>query len=139
MGVSGAWPPPLPGALVYKIKDKWYIEWKQTTTNDYEWPRAVQRVTTADNEWQRVTTNGNEQQRITASDITIDTASYNEWYNQWYRMTTNDNEWNSKWKRTRETINVSTKAVIHIFLNGYLSEASVIDSKYIKMKRLQDF
>ena len=26
-----------------------------------------------------------------------------------------------------------------IFLNGHLSEASVIDSKYIKMTRMQDF
>ena len=39
-----------------------------------------------------------------------------------------------------ETINVSTIAVIHFFfLNGYLSEAYVIDIKYIKMTGLQDF
>ena len=42
---------------------------------------------------------------------------------------------------TRETINVSTIAVIHYFLNvnGHLSGASVNDSKYVKMIRLQDF
>ena len=32
----------------------------------------------------------------------------------------------------------STIAVIHYFLNGHLSEASVIDSKYNKMTGLQD-
>ena len=42
-------------------------------------------------------------------------------------------------KVTRETINVSAIAVIDYFLTGYLSEASVIDSKYIKMTGLQDF
>ena len=39
----------------------------------------------------------------------------------------------------KKTINVSTIAVILIFLDGHLSEASVIDSKYIKMTGLQDF
>ena len=38
---------------------------------------------------------------------------------------------------TRETVHVSTIAVIH--LNGHLFEASAIDSKYIKMTGLQDF
>ena len=42
-------------------------------------------------------------------------------------------------KKKRETINVSTIAVIHYFFNGHLSEASVIDFKYIKMKGMQDF
>ena len=44
--------------------------------------------------------------------------------------------------RTRETINVSAIAVFHnlsYFVIGHLSEASVIDSKYIKMAGLQDF
>ena len=37
-------------------------------------------------------------------------------------------------------INVSTIAIIHFFfLTGHLSKLSVIDSKYIKMTRLQDF
>ena len=39
---------------------------------------------------------------------------------------------------TRETINVSTIALIHHF-NGDLSEASVINAKYIEMTGLQDF
>ena len=42
-------------------------------------------------------------------------------------------------KKTREKIKVSTIAVIHYVLNGNLFEASVIDSKYNKMKGLQDF
>ena len=33
-------------------------------------------------------------------------------------------------KITRETINVSTIALIHYFFLGHLSEASVIDFKY---------
>ena len=46
---------------------------------------------------------------------------------------------NKSKEETRETINGSTIAVIHIFLNGHLSEASVINSKYIKMTGLQNF
>ena len=42
-------------------------------------------------------------------------------------------------KKQGKTINVSTIAVIHYFLNGHLSEASVIDSRYIKMTELQGF
>ena len=43
-------------------------------------------------------------------------------------------------KATRETINVLKIAVIHFFfLDGHLSEASAIDSKYINMTGLQDF
>ena len=38
-----------------------------------------------------------------------------------------------------KTINPSTIAVIHYFLNGHLSEASVTDAKYIKMTGLQGF
>ena len=49
----------------------------RVTTNDNEWQRVVQQVTTSgttsDNEWQRVTTSGttsdNEWQRVTTSDI----------------------------------------------------------------------
>ena len=42
--------------------------------------------------------------------------------------------------QTGETINFLTIAVIHFFFhNGHLSEASVIDSKYIDMTGLQDF
>ena len=45
----------------------------------------------------------------------IDKAKY---YKEWLKH------------ETRETINVSTISVIHFF-NGYLSEASVIDSRYV--------
>ena len=40
--------------------------------------------------------------------------------------------------KTRESINVSTIAIVHSFLNGHLSEAFMIDAKYIKMTGLQD-
>ena len=53
-------------------------EWQRVTTNNKEWQRVIQRVTTSgttnDNEWQRVV------KRVTTND--------NEWYNEWQRVTT---------------------------------------------------
>ena len=40
---------------------------------------------------------------------------------------------------TRQTINVSTIAIVHYFSLWTSSEASVIDSNYIKMSGRQDF
>ena len=75
--------------MVYKKTDERHIEWQQVTTNDSEWQRVVQRVTTNDNEryneWQRVvhrvTINDNEWQRVTKSGTTSKngTVYFTEW------------------------------------------------------------
>ena len=52
------------------------------TTNDNDWQRAVQRVTTSgamsDNEWQRMKKIDSEWQRVIKND--------NEWHNEWQRV-----------------------------------------------------
>ena len=56
------------------------------TTNNNEWQRVVQQVTTCDTtsdyEWQRVTTNGNEWKRVPKNDKV--TANDSEWWNEWF-------------------------------------------------------
>ena len=56
------------------------------TTNNNEWQRVVQRVTTCDTtsdyEWQWVTTNGNEWKRVPKNDKV--TANDSEWWNEWF-------------------------------------------------------
>ena len=79
--------------IIYKKTDECYIEWQRMTTNDKEWQRVAQRVTTNDNqwynEWQKVTRNDNEWQRVTTSSRTSD----REWQRMIQRVTANGNEW----------------------------------------------
>ena len=73
------------------------------TTNDSEWQRVVQQVTTSatanDNEWY------NTWQRVVQRMTTSGTTSDNEWYNEWQRVITSDNKWqrmatsDKKWQR----------------------------------------
>ena len=102
------------------------------TTNDNEWQRAVQLVTTngttSDNEWQRVTTSGatsdNEWQRVTTSD--------NEWYNEWQRMTTNGNEWQrvtavvQRMKTAQYIAILSMTKQMHCYFKGWMAAIRVI-------------
>ena len=53
------------------------------------------------------------------------------------RMALRKGEWISKNNEKWQTFQQSQLFIL--FLNGHLSEASVTDSKYIKMTRLQDF
>ena len=44
-----------------------------------------------------------------------------------------------KGMKTRKRLTFQQSRLFIIFLNGHLSEAPAIDSKYIKMRQLQDF
>ena len=94
--------------IFYKKTDERYIEWQRVITNDKNWQRVVQRVTTNDNEW--LTTSDNEWQRLTTSGKTND----KEWQlvaesdKEWQWVTASDSEWQqlySEWKR-RSTLQI---------------------------------
>ena len=77
-------------------EDEWQRVVQRVTTNDNqcynEWQRVVQRVTTSDKEWERLTTNDNEWQRVTVSGTTIEnsTAHFKEWMIAILSMTKTD-------------------------------------------------
>ena len=80
-------------------------EWQRVTTNNKEWQRVIQRVTTSgttnDNEWQGGKTSDNEWQRVVQRMATSD----NEWHNKSQRVKMSDKEWqqlamsDSKWEQ----------------------------------------